>query len=189
MASQFCKSCDSCHRNVTGCLATCWIVQNASWSQLEPGKMITPNFMENTFSSFRGHFKSSMKKIAAWLAGGSLRNAGYWLINSVRLARSRRRRWRHCVRSARHSRPTRNHLFMEVHHVAVPMLGMHGLQLLPLIQRQHLAQIQIHHGELALQPAASAEHLVHLCAYLTFVGHIGVEQVLQLHVLLFHLRP
>src|SRR6266550_7586905 len=45
MASQSSKSWDSCHRNVTGCLATCWMVQNASWSQLEPGKMMTPNFI------------------------------------------------------------------------------------------------------------------------------------------------
>src|SRR5882724_7300154 len=45
MASQFCRSAESCHRNVTGCLATCWIVQYASWSQFDPGKMMTPNFI------------------------------------------------------------------------------------------------------------------------------------------------
>src|SRR5438552_10059185 len=48
MASQFSRSCDSCQRNVTGCLATCWMVQNASWSQFDPGKMTTPNFMHSS---------------------------------------------------------------------------------------------------------------------------------------------
>src|ERR1700727_1168125 len=44
-ASQFWRSWDSCQRNVTGCFATCWIVQKASWSQFEPGNTRTPNFM------------------------------------------------------------------------------------------------------------------------------------------------
>src|SRR5947208_15252163 len=48
MASQFSRSCDSCQRNVTGCLATCWMVQNASWSQFDPGNMTTPNFMHSS---------------------------------------------------------------------------------------------------------------------------------------------
>src|SRR5271165_4753824 len=45
MASQFCKSCESCQRKVTGCLATFWMVQKASWSQFDPGKTMTPNFI------------------------------------------------------------------------------------------------------------------------------------------------
>ena len=31
--------------NVTGCFMTCSTVQKASWSQFDPGKMTTPNFM------------------------------------------------------------------------------------------------------------------------------------------------
>src|SRR5215469_6103929 len=48
MASQPCRSGESCQRKVTGCLATSAMAQYASWSQLEPGKMMTPNFMANS---------------------------------------------------------------------------------------------------------------------------------------------
>src|SRR3954471_7223888 len=40
-----CKSCDSCHRETTCCLATWPATYKASWSQLDPGKVMTPNFI------------------------------------------------------------------------------------------------------------------------------------------------
>src|SRR5229473_1475328 len=62
MASQFSKSCDSCQRNVTGCLRTCSTVQKASWSQFDPGKMMTPNFMSFSLNE-RLLNQSNMNKI------------------------------------------------------------------------------------------------------------------------------
>src|SRR5438876_4163554 len=65
IASQFSRSWDSCFRNVTGCLATCWMVQNASWSQLEPGKMMTPNFIACLLG--RSNQSLARKKKTAWV--------------------------------------------------------------------------------------------------------------------------
>src|ERR1035438_9881625 len=59
MASQPCRSGESCHRKVTGCLATSEIAQYASWSQLEQGNMITPNFIAES-SPWQGKLEFSM---------------------------------------------------------------------------------------------------------------------------------
>ena len=67
------------------------------------------------------------------------------------------------------------------------MLRPERLQLLPLGQRKHTAEIQRHGCELALQLSSRFKHLVHLLIDLRFVGAVGIHQSLQLQVLLLSL--
>src|SRR5438552_18870651 len=90
IASQFSRSWDSCHRNVTGCLATCWMVQNASWSQLEPGKMMTPNFIALLHQSLARKKKNPRmyESRSVWRAGATFKTF-HWEEAAARAAPER----------------------------------------------------------------------------------------------------
>ena len=60
------------------------------------------------------------------------------------------------------------------------------LELFPLRDREHFPQVEIHHGVLAFQFAARGQNLVDLCADLILAGIVGIQQVLQFQVFLFH---
>lgn len=60
------------------------------------------------------------------------------------------------------------------------------LELFPLRDREHFPQVEIHHGVLAFQFAACGQNLVDFGADLILAGIVGIEQILQFQVFLFH---